>query len=263
MGAASQIELGSTEVVEVEEATAVEVRGASALPDVDRLMEMAVGKGLEGVEALERLVEMRLRLLDREAESALNESVAEFRANCPPIQKSRTAEIVSRKGGKFSFQYASLDDIQETIDPLLPRYGLSYTFDTDDTDDGKLVVTCRVSHVDGAFRVGRFITKTDSTGRMSAAQETGAANTYAKRQALVNALGLRVSDADSDELGPVETGEPLTDAQLADLEALADEVGLTDRSRNLICELFGIESFGTADQAFYGALVRHVEAKRQ
>lgn len=251
-------------MTEQEVGTAVEVRGPTQLPDIDGLMEMAVGKGIEGVEALERLVDMRLRLLDREAESAFNEAMAAFRANCPPIKKSRTAKIVSRKGaGSFEFKYASLDDIQETVDPLLPRYGLSYTFDTDDTEDGKLVVTCRVSHVDGAFRVGRYKTTVDNAGRMSAAQETGAANTYAKRQALVNALGLRVSDADLDELGVVETGEPLTDEQLAELEALAQEVGLTDRSRSKLCELFGIEAFADADQAVYGALIRHVEAKRK
>lgn len=262
----AQIEVGTAVALAEEEERGnrtIEVRGPSALPDVDGLMKMAVEKGLEGVEALERLVDMRLRLLDREAESSLNESVSEFRANCPPIKKSRTAKIVSRKGGSFEFKYASLDDIQETIDALLPRYGLSYTFDSDDGESGKLRVTCRVSHVDGAFREGRFSTLTDSSGRMSAAQEAGASNTYAKRQALVNALGLRISDLDEDDLGGGVTGEQLTEAQLADLTALCDEVGMTAQSREKLCQLFGIDSFSVADQAIYGALIRHVEAKRK
>lgn len=244
--------------VAVSEGGALEKHRA-ALPDVDRLMEMAVEKGMEGVEALERLVELRLRLLDIEAASALNDAVAAFRRECPQINKGREAKIVTKSGGEFGFRYASLDDIQDVIDPVLQANGLSYTWDSK-TAGGQLSCTCILRHIAGASLTATFECPTETGGSMSAAQRTGAALTYAQRQSLKQALGLKVSDIDDDGLPPREA-ERVTDEQLANLEAVWDEVS-ANVDTNKFFEFFGCETLAAMPTDRYEEALRMLERKR-
>ena len=92
-------------------------------------------------------------------------------------------------------------------------------------DGQTLTVVCHVRHRDGAIVSATFSCPIDSSAKMSGAQKTGAALTYAKRQALVAALGLTVTNADADAMGTADTGEKVSKQQLAELRGLLKESG--------------------------------------
>ena len=217
----SQIELGSTAVAEVPKAQgAVQHAG-----EVSSLVRLAIDKGVD-VAVLERLVALQERVTDRDAQLQLNQALAAFQADCPPIYKGRTANIVSKtKGTKFSYRYAPLDDIVRHIRPHLERHGLSYTWDSSVSDK---LMHCKaiVRHVAGASLSASFSCPSDGSERMSAAQSAGAALTYARRQALVQALGLTTADEDTDGGAEPESVEPVSEFQLREVQELYDSVKL-------------------------------------
>lgn len=213
----SEIEVEAVEVVKPQPT-------ALAIPDVGRLMELALAQGEGGVDALERLVGLQERVMDRQAENALTEALGAFQDDCPMIRQTKTAKIATASGGSYSFTYAPLDVIEATIRPHLRAHGLSYSFDSE-LDGAVLTVACHVRHRDGATVSATFASPIDTHAKMSGAQKAGAALTYNKRQALVAALGLTVTNADADAMGTADTGKKVDAGQVREIRELLKESG--------------------------------------
>lgn len=111
----------------------------------------------------------------------------------PQLHLSDEAEVQTKAGGKYSYQYASLPSILETIRPTLVEHRWVVTQDVTTSDGGQPQVTTLFDHESGAQR--RYGPLTVPAG--SGAQGVGSAITYARRYALVAALGL-APDGDDD-----------------------------------------------------------------
>ena len=250
------------EVVEVEIGTdaprAHNVVPLEAGGDILGLVRLAIEKGDVGVDVIERLVALQERVSDRAAAAALFEAMSDFQDECPRIAKSRNARIATKKGAKYNYTYASLDDIEKVIRPVLRKYRLSYTWDSV-SGENSIKVTCTVRHVEGASVEGSFTCPTESPMKSSEAQKHGAALTYGRRQSLVSVLGLTTTDDDTDAAEP-RSMEPITDEQLADLEALVAEVK-PDAEKFLA--YLGIDSLATLPAVDYAAAVTALEEKRK
>jgi hypothetical protein len=206
--------------------------------EITSILRLAVEKQVP-VETLERLVALQERMSDRAAASEFAQALADFQAECPPIRKTETAEIVGRDAGrKFTYSFAPLDEIARTIRPLLHRRGLSYSWDQK-IDKGLLECTCKLLHVNGHFQTSTFTVPTESSsGAMSPAQKNGSALTFARRYSLTAVLGLTSTDEDSD--APQRSTEPITPDQVADLENRMEEVGAdAARFMTYLCSLTG------------------------
>src|SRR5262252_7464345 len=173
------------------------------MPTAEALILRAVEHGVS-VEALERLLAMRERLKAESAREAFFEALSAFQGECPVVSKSRTAGA-----GSYSYKYAPLDDIVKQVSPLLRRYGLSYRFDTAfEADPAAQVVTCIVHHRDGHSETSEFRTPVDASARMNDMQKSASAQTYAKRYAFCNALGILTGDDDDDGHGAGDRAVP-------------------------------------------------------
>jgi hypothetical protein len=172
-------------------------------------------------ESLEKIVALYERVADRNAAQECAASLAAFQAECPIIGKNRTAQIPTRNGGSYSFQYADLDGIASTIRPLLHKHGLSYSWDSV-VENGQITCTAIVRHVNGHSFSAKFTCPTASASAMSDQQKNASALTFARRQSLVQVLGLTTGDPDTD--GAPDAGEKITDHELANLKVLIDEV---------------------------------------
>lgn len=166
----------------------------------DNLLLRAVEQGATP-EALEKLVALQERIMAKNAEMEFNRAIQEFQSECPPIDKDRTAEV--RKDGKiqYTYKYATLEQIARTIQPLLKKHGLSYSFDSSCVPIGNrevLVAKCTVHHVAGHSRSGTFQCPIDSTARMNVMQQSASALSYARRYALTLALGITTAEYDDD-----------------------------------------------------------------
>lgn len=227
---ADQIEIGSTAVAEVPKSQEVQHYSteAAALPDVGRLMEMALAQGESGVAALERLVAMQERILTIQAERALTLALAAFHAECPPIPKTAAVDYVTKNGARIKYNFAPLDTIAEHIRPFLAPVGLSYSWDEEDLGE-KVKYTCILHHADGASRRASTTLPAGSgaNDRMNPAQRVKATQTYGHRASLTQVLGLTATEDDVDGQEPGGDSDPTTisEAQRATLAEWFDTLG--------------------------------------
>ena len=219
------------------------------------LFSKALDRGEGGVEALGKLVELHERVQRRRAELEFSQALVAFQSNCPPIPRTSTAEIVTKSGTKFSYTYADLEQIVETVRPYLATFGLAFTFDS--KADGKtLRCSCLLRHANGHQIVSNFELPTDSGSAMSEQQKVGAALTFAKRQSLVAVLGLTLTDPDPD--GSADP-TPITAEQEATLLGLIEETG-SDPAR--FRKHFGLREVRDMRASQYAEAVRMLERKR-
>jgi len=222
---------------------------------ITALLTAAIDKKVP-VETLEKLVALHERVADRLAAQEFADAMARFQAECPSIPKSSTAKIVTKSGVSFSYNYAELDAIATIIRPILHKQGLSYSWDAK-TENGVLCCVCTLRHVNGHAVTATFAAPVETSDRMSRSQNAGAALTYARRQALVQVLGLTTTDADTDAAPDTER---ITEQQVADLLALADEVKV-DVKR--ILKAAHVERIEDVLATQYHPIIRTLEKKRQ
>lgn len=217
------------------------------------LLRMAIEKGVP-VEALERLQALHERVSDRAAAAEFARAVAAFQSACPPVRKTSTASILTKDGSKYSYTYAELDHIARVIGPHLQAAGLSYSWDS--SMDGKLLrCTCTLRHLNGHTVTASFACPVESASAMSEQQKHAAALTYARRQSLIQVLGLTTCDPDTDAADPT----PITDQQALDLEVLCDEAGV---HKLRFLRWAGVERFEDILAVNYEAAINAVKAKQ-
>jgi ERF superfamily protein len=197
----------------------VDDRGISkAADEIIRIIDRCVTSGVS-VEHLERLAALHERMSDRAAGQEFAYALAEFQRVCPSIAKSSKANVTTKSGVRYSYNYAELDEIAATIRPLLHERGLSYSWDS--TIEGDMLrCVCNLRHINGHKESASFSCPWKTDAGMSEQQKYAAALSYARRQSLVQVLGLTTTDPDTDA-GSTET---ITASQAADLKALIQEV---------------------------------------
>lgn len=203
--------MNKTEVVKTE-ARPVDVVGG-----VQDILRLAVEKGLD-VASMERIVALHERMSERQADAELAAAMAAFQAECPPIARTSQASITTRGGSGYGYRYAELDQIARTIRPILQKCGLSYTWDSEITDKGLLAAHCTVRHVGGGRTTATFSAPTEGSPSMSGAQKHASALTYARRQSLVQVLGLTTCDPDTD----AASDERITEEQEMEIKDLLE-----------------------------------------
>lgn len=161
----------------------------SNVEHISNMLAAALDKGISP-ESLEKLVMLQERVMAKQAEAEFNAALLDFQSECPIIGKSREVDT-----GKYRYTYAELSHIVHTVRPLLRAYGLSFSFDSN-MIDGRVEVKCIVSHIAGHSKVTNFAAPVDTNARMNDTQKVASAITYARRYALVLALGLTVGDDD-------------------------------------------------------------------
>lgn len=168
--------------------------GASITPIQDeatQLISQAIDKNVD-VATMERLLAMRRELRGEKAKEVFDEAMANFQAHCPVIEKKKVAG-----SGNFSYNYAPLEYIVEKVKSLISENGFSYTFDTKQ-EEGSMTVYCKVKHKLGHMEVSEFQLAIDKSARMNTSQQYGAALTYGKRYAFMDAFGIVVGGEDTD-----------------------------------------------------------------
>ncbi|HMC55008.1 MAG TPA: ERF family protein [Gemmatimonadaceae bacterium] len=198
----------------------VTTEGGTSVTD---LLHLAVENGTP-VEALEKLVDLHERIAEREARMEFVRALASFKAKCPPIVHSRTANFATRGGQKVSYSYTELDELARIIDPVLTEHGFSYGWD-ERLDKGMVTTTCTLYHVSGHSRQSSFTLPADNDSAASPQQKIGMADTYASRRSLIAVLGLTTADKDPRpaEIDPT----PINEDQVIALQDLLVEAGRT------------------------------------
>lgn len=176
---------------------------------VEVLISQAIDKNLP-VEALERLLEMAMKMKALDAEEQFYKALAAFQEECPIIVKSK-AGATTNTGRIVSF-YAPLDVIVRQVKPLLKKHNFTYTIDTE--PDPKGVHAYCIAHHTAGHEVKRhvFMPFVERTQVMTEAQVEMATMTIATRRVFCNTFGIMTGEADTDGKKEVQ---PITEEQIA------------------------------------------------
>jgi hypothetical protein len=192
---------------------------SGSVDSVQQLLQLAIERSTP-VEALEKLVALRERIEDRDAKKAFIQDLAAFKAKCPPIVHSKSANFATRGGARVNYSYTELDELARVIDPVLTEFGFSYGWD-ERLDKGMVTTTCTLYHVGGHSRTSSFTLPADNDSAASPQQKIGMADTYASRRSLIAVLGLTTADKDP---RPAEVDPTLiSEDQLTHLADLMEE----------------------------------------
>lgn len=233
--------------------------GVPQPPTIGAILSQAVDKGMDPA-ALEKLVSLYKQMAELEAKRHFDEAMCAFRSSCPPIpRRTENSQFsVTRDGVKVARKYASLDDIAATIRVPLADHGLSYRWGDSIITEGRMTLTCIVSHSGGHSVSSAVTLPVDSKAGCSEQQKYGAAGTYAQRYSLIQALGLTSCDEDDDGNAGTPV-EPISEHQAANLQALMDEVK-ADKGRFL--DYFGCDKIADLPAARFKEAVAMLERKR-
>jgi hypothetical protein len=145
---------------------------------------------------MEAMLTMQERMIDRQALTAYRRAMHKARAKMPRIEKDGK---ITGKGGTVMSRYANYENIDKIVRPLVEEEGLTYGFDFKQGEQGRVLVTCIVSHVDGhEERFGPMPLSVDTTGAKNATQGAGSAGKYGQRYTLTAAFNIVTVGADDD-----------------------------------------------------------------
>lgn len=148
------------------------------------------------IEQMQQLMELQIRWEQNEARKAYNEAIAAFKSENVHIYKDSVVDFKTSKG-RTSYSHANLASIVSAVTPILSKYGLSHSWDTQ--QDGNTVqVTCKISHRLGHSEKVSLYAQPDNSGTKNNIQAIGSTVTYLQRYTLVSALGLAAHDQDDD-----------------------------------------------------------------
>jgi hypothetical protein len=185
-------------------------------------VQALISQGLEknaNIEVMERLFAMAKEADAIRAKREFFTALSKFQSELPEIGKDKP---VKSKDGTLRYHYAPIESIVRDIKTPLKDNGFSYRFVTNPgkkvltkiiKDEVKqyevdaLIITCIVNHVGGHSETTDFIVPIGSD-YMTSQQEAGAANTYGKRYALCNGLGIVTGDEDTDANNDEKTEQP-------------------------------------------------------
>lgn len=249
-----------TVVPRVEPAATALARPRSGI-DMQALLATALEKGQDGVAMLERLHALNREMRADEAREAFGEALREFQSECPAIRKNKTADIASRGGRGYAYNYADFDQITSTVRPLLHKHGLAFSFDSETSPDGKTHTTiCTLRHTAGHSEKSRFTCPISNPNPgMSDQQKSGGAYTFARRYALIGALGIATTEDDIDGQDAQDV-EPITEKEAHDITVRLESVGADIFA---FCQYFGVMKVGSLPTGRLAEALSLIEAKEK
>lgn len=224
-----------------------------------RLIQYGMDHGID-VQNMQTLQAMAERADDRRAAAEFAESMARFQNYCPLIRRTARAEIVGRSGGKFSYRYAPLEQIVSTVRGLLHDCGFNYTWDSEETA-GNLRVTCRLKHRNGHSETASHSVPIQTSAGMSEQQKVSAALSIARRQSLVQVLGLVMCDPDFDGGEPPgDQGPTIDQSDVAILkQRVQDTGGDIEKFTRHATTKYGVESLSELPASALAPLLADID----
>lgn len=158
------------------------------------------------------------RFIKIQAKQAFDAAMGEMKKSIPAIIKTKLADMA----GKYSYKYATLEDICDKLDPVLVGHGFGYRWTTHPSDKG-VVIGCILTHLQGHSEETLMpVAPHDSTGGKNAIQAIGSTLSYLQRYSLLMALGIAPRNVDTDGKPPAPKGS-MDAGELAEREKHFDK----------------------------------------
>jgi hypothetical protein len=165
----------------------VETQQVPAVITPDQMLAIAVQQGAD-IDKLSRLMDLQERWEQTQARKAYISALANFRRNCP---------IINRQMKGHNIKYAGLADTLSQISGLMSENNLSHSWRTSQ-EGTAITVSCCVTHAGGHSETTSLTAAPDTSGSKNAIQAVGSTVSYLQRYTLFAILGLASKEQDDD-----------------------------------------------------------------
>jgi hypothetical protein len=145
-----------------------------------------------------------------EARKAYTTALVGLNRDLPPvIRRDAVVDFASAKG-RTHYTHASLANVMEEVKGPVTQHGFSLAW-RPSTANGKVSVTCRLTHQEGHFEECTLEAPVDNTGNKSPAQGVASTITLLERYSALALLGIATADM-KDPAGDAERPQAAGDA---------------------------------------------------
>jgi hypothetical protein len=161
---------------------------ATAMMD---FIQRAASDSSVDIDKLERLILLSERMQAKTAEQAFNAAMAQMQCEIPTVGEGATNLHTKNT-------YATLDDINYTLKPIMQRHGFAVTFKVEHAANG-ISVTGILMHSAGHREQTTMLLPLDTGPGRNAVQAVGSSTTYGKRYVMCALLNITTGDARDDD----------------------------------------------------------------
>ncbi|MFC2993209.1 ERF family protein [Halomonas tibetensis] len=163
------------------------------------------------IDKMERLLQMQERVLDRQALMAYSAAMAAMQTELPSI---------AERGQGNNGAYATLEDIVDTVRPIMQKHGFAVSFRIQTQERG-IQITGVLMHQEGHREETSMLLPADTSGNKNAVQAFGSSTSYGKRYVLCALLNIttRGQDDNGQAAAPVKLVTPFQAGQIRQLIA--------------------------------------------
>lgn len=161
-----------------------------------------------------------------EAKAAFNEALRAMQSEMPRVKKNGTVSL----GGKGSYRFATWEDIDTIVRPMLQKHGFSVTFSEVSSDANGIRWSATWRHSEGHSDINFITLPADGGAGRNPLQARGSSSAYAKRYLTEGFCNIVREDADDD--GVRGGTKFITDDEVKQLDGLLT-AAKADRTRFL------------------------------
>lgn len=165
-----------------------------------QMMERLATNDKVDVVKMQALIDMQKDILQVNARAAFNAAFAKLQAEIPTV--------IEKGRGDKGMSYARLEDIVETVRPVLQRHGFSLSHQTEWPDKATIKVIGILTHEQGHERRSEFVASADQSGSKNAIQALGSSNSYGRRYTTKDLLNIVTKTEDDDGKKAGQTTAP-------------------------------------------------------
>lgn len=161
-----------------------------AVKETDPMLSMIERVALSpdaDIAKLEKMLDMQERVLARDAKQEFYAAFAEMQSEIPDIAERATGHNI---------KYATLEDINEQVKPILKKYGFGILFKVSQPEAAKILITGILSHRGGHSEETSMLLPSDTSGSKNAVQAIGSSTSYGKRYVLCALLNISTRGED-------------------------------------------------------------------
>lgn len=166
------------------------------------------------IDKLERLILLSERLQAKKAEAEFNAAMAAMQSDIPSIAERGAITV----NGQVRSNYATFEDINDVIKPIMQGHGFAITFKVENVPGG-MSVTGILMHRAGHRESTSMFIPLDTSGSKNAVQAVGSSTSYGKRYVMSALLNLTTRGEDDDGHAAVPTAN-ITAVQVLGINAL-------------------------------------------
>lgn len=203
------------------------------------------------IDKMERLLQMQENVTARFAKGAFATALAQMQPELPEI--TQNGEILVNN--EVRSRYATWEDINTAIKPVLAAHGFALYFRTGREND-QITVTAILSHQGGHSEETTMALPRDTSGSKNNVQSIGSSTSYGKRYTASALLNLTSRGEDDDgQAGGTATVSP---EQLNNIDYKIEQTG-ADLAR--FCEYMGVDKIENIPAKQYDKAIAALNAK--